>query len=231
MTVDGATGSLLPEFMRADAHAKTTGRRAELPKGPSFTLSSRSRVLPFFPALACLLIAGCAVGPNFKRPSAPDVSGYTAAPLATTAATANVAAGDAQRFDKGGDIPSDWWTLFHSKPLNDLIEESLVNNHDLKAAQAALKAAHENVLAQRGAYYPQITGNFSATRQSQSASLAPIQSVGIQIREVPPSTAQRQIERGGVGVTRGLGLHEIDLRLLVGLLRVQQRKRIDVAVL
>ena len=39
---------------------------------------------------------------------------------------------------KGGDIAGDWWTLFHSKPLNDLIEQSLKNNPDLKAAQAAL---------------------------------------------------------------------------------------------
>ncbi len=136
-------------------------------------IKQQSRRPRFAAGLACLLTAGCAVGPNFEKPAAPDVTDYRPTPLATTASTANTTAGEAQRFDRGSDIPGDWWTLFHSKPLNDLIEESLTNNHDLKAVQAALKAAHENVLAQKGAYYPQITGGFSATRQSQSASLAP----------------------------------------------------------
>ena len=132
----------------------------------------RSRVQPFMAAMALLLVAGCAVGPDFKKPAAPDVSDYTASPLATTAAT-NVAGGEAQSFAKGSDISADWWTLFHSKPLNDLIEQSLANNHDLKAAQAALSVAGENVLAQRGIYYPSVAGNVSATRQKQSGALAP----------------------------------------------------------
>jgi NodT family efflux transporter outer membrane factor (OMF) lipoprotein len=131
------------------------------------------RALPFVAALALVLNAGCAVGPNFKRPAAPDVSGYTTHPLSTTAATSNVSGGEAQRFAKGSDISADWWTLFHSKPLNELIEQSLTNNHDLKAAQAALSVARENVLAQRGVYYPSVTGSFSASRQRQSGQIAP----------------------------------------------------------
>ena len=31
-----------------------------------------------------LIIAGCAVGPDFKKPNAPKVSGYTAAPPTAT---------------------------------------------------------------------------------------------------------------------------------------------------
>ena len=135
--------------------------------------ASISRVRPLLVTLACLALAGCAAGPNFRRPAAPDVSDYTAHPAPTTDATPGVAGGDAQRFVKGADIPGDWWTLFHSQPLNDLIEQSLANNHDLKAAQAALLAARENVLAQRGAYYPTVTAGFAASRQQQSAALAP----------------------------------------------------------
>jgi NodT family efflux transporter outer membrane factor (OMF) lipoprotein len=124
-------------------------------------------------ALASLLHAGCAVGPNFKSPAAPDVKDYTVNPLQTTVATANVTGGEAQNFAQGGDLAADWWTLFHSQALNDLIEQSLANNHDLKAAHAALSVARENVLAQRGAYYPSVTGSFSATRQRQSGQIAP----------------------------------------------------------
>jgi NodT family efflux transporter outer membrane factor (OMF) lipoprotein len=120
-----------------------------------------------------LLVAGCAVGPDFKRPAAPQVTDLTADPVSTTVTTSSVQGGEAQRFAKGGDIAADWWTLFHSEPLNQLIEQSLTNSPDLKSAQAALSAAHENVLAQRGAYYPSVTGSFSASRQRQSGQIAP----------------------------------------------------------
>ena len=130
--------------------------------------------LLFIATLALLLVAGCAVGPDFKRPAAPDVSDYTASPLSTTVATTNIAGGEAQSFAEGSDITGDWWALFHSKQLNELIERSLTNNPDLKAAQAALSVARENVLAQRGAYFPSITGGFSASRQKQSEALAPV---------------------------------------------------------
>ena len=120
-----------------------------------------------------LLIAGCAVGPNFKKPAAPDVSDYTATPLPAAVTSTNVSGGEAQRFAKGGDISADWWTLFHSAPLNKLIDSSLTNNHDLKAAQAALSVARENVLAQKGVYYPSVSADFSGTRQRLSGQIAP----------------------------------------------------------
>jgi NodT family efflux transporter outer membrane factor (OMF) lipoprotein len=135
--------------------------------------ADRSRALPRFVALMILACAGCAVGPDFKRPAAPEVEGYSSHPLSATAAAAHVSGGEAQRFAKGQDISADWWTLYHSAPLNELIDHSLANNHDLKAAQAALSVARENVLAQRGVYYPSITASFSATRQRQSGQIAP----------------------------------------------------------
>jgi NodT family efflux transporter outer membrane factor (OMF) lipoprotein len=126
--------------------------------------------------LTLMLLAGCAVGPDFKKPAAPDVRDYTAQPLSTTVTSKNVSGGEAQRFNPGADISADWWTLFHSQPLSSLIEQALAANPDLKAAQAALLAVHENVLAQRGVYLPSISAGFSATRQSQPATLAPVPS-------------------------------------------------------
>jgi NodT family efflux transporter outer membrane factor (OMF) lipoprotein len=139
----------------------------------SFASPSPSRVPCLIASLASLLIAGCAVGPDFKKPAAPDVTGYTAHPLLTTVVSPNVTGGEAQRFNNGSDIPGDWWTLFHSSPLNELIEHSLTNNADLKAAQAALSVARENVLAQRGVYYPSVAASFSASRQKQAGTIAP----------------------------------------------------------
>jgi NodT family efflux transporter outer membrane factor (OMF) lipoprotein len=120
--------------------------------------------LPFAVASACFAFAGCAVGPDFQKPSAPDVNSFSPHPTATTQAAPNVAGGEAQRFDAARDVVGDWWTLFHSKQLDDLIEQALAKNHDLKSAQAALKVAHENVLAQRGSFYPSVSAGFSASR-------------------------------------------------------------------
>ncbi len=119
-------------------------------------------------------MAGCTVGPNFKKPAAPHVSGYTAMPLPATSHAPKIAGGEAQRFVAGLDIPGEWWTLFHSPPLNELVERSLTNNPDLQAAQAALRVASENVLAQRGVFFPGVTGGFSASRAKQSELLAPV---------------------------------------------------------
>jgi NodT family efflux transporter outer membrane factor (OMF) lipoprotein len=117
---------------------------------------------------------GCAVGPDFKPPAAPQVSGYTTDPLPATVTAAAVPGGEDQRFAQGRDIAADWWSLFHSARLNQLIEAALANNHDLKAAQAALSVARENVLAQKGLYYPSATASFDATRQRQSGQIAPV---------------------------------------------------------
>ncbi|HXW91190.1 MAG TPA: efflux transporter outer membrane subunit [Terriglobales bacterium] len=144
------------------------------------TLPHKVRLFDVTPGLIVLLTlliaSGCAVGPNFKRPAAPNVAGYTPSLPTTTSSSPNVAGGEAQSFAPGGDIPGDWWTLFHSQPLNDLIERSLKNNPDLKSAQAALLVARENTLAQRGAYYPSVSGSFSATRAKTSAEISPVPS-------------------------------------------------------
>jgi NodT family efflux transporter outer membrane factor (OMF) lipoprotein len=137
-------------------------------------MNCRKNILWLCCALAWLLVAGCAVGPDFKEPAAPAAGNFTTNLPSTTDAVTNVVGGEAQRFAEGSDIAGDWWTLFHSRALNELIELSLTNNPDLKAAQAALLVARENVLAQRGAYFPSVAAGFSASRQKQSEALAPV---------------------------------------------------------
>ncbi len=141
----------------------------------SLTVRSRSlRRRPLLAGLAVSLLAGCAAGPDFQAPAPPQVKAYTAHPLLTTASTPDLVGGAAQHLDEATDIPGDWWTLFHSEQLDALIQQSLKNNPDLKATQAALTVAHEDVLAQKGSYYPSAAVSFSASRQRQPASLAPV---------------------------------------------------------
>lgn len=138
------------------------------------TRKTRTSGYGAFGVTALLLMAtGCKVGPNYKPPTAPQVTGYTPAPLTTTTATPNVTGGEAQKFSSGQDIPGEWWTVFHSKPLDDLIERALKVNPDIKAAQASLLVARENVLAQRGAYFPNVSASFSADHSKTSAVVSP----------------------------------------------------------
>jgi NodT family efflux transporter outer membrane factor (OMF) lipoprotein len=112
-------------------------------------------------AATALLGSACAVGPDFERPAAPDVSGYTSAPLGQQTASADVKGGAAQHFVQALDIPGQWWTLFHSEALNTLIEEALKNNPTLPAAEAALRQAWENVYAAEGAFFPTAVVSYS----------------------------------------------------------------------
>jgi NodT family efflux transporter outer membrane factor (OMF) lipoprotein len=131
---------------------------------------------------ALLLCAGCAVGPNFQRPSAPETPSYTREPLPDQTVAADVAGGAAQRLVQGMDIPGQWWILFRSAPLNTLIEQSLKTNPSLEAAQAALRQAQESVYAQEGFFYPNVQASFAPSRQKNAtATIAPTLTSGAPI--------------------------------------------------
>jgi NodT family efflux transporter outer membrane factor (OMF) lipoprotein len=121
-------------------------------------------------ASCCAALAACAVGPNFRTPAPPVTPGYApAGSLANVTASAEVSGGQAQRFVDAQDIPGQWWTLFQSEPLNDLIQRGLAHNPTLKAAQASLRQANENTAAARGSFFPSVSGTLSTTRQKASA--------------------------------------------------------------
>ncbi len=120
-------------------------------------------------SLLSLTLAGCAVGPDYRHPAAPDVS-LTAKPLPAATAQAD---GMAQSFVPGRDIAGDWWHLFQSRQLDTLIQGALRNNPSLAAAQATLLEAEENVRAAQGGLLPSLSGAASVQRdQSSSAVLA-----------------------------------------------------------
>jgi NodT family efflux transporter outer membrane factor (OMF) lipoprotein len=119
--------------------------------------------------IVTVLLTGCAVGPDFVPPRAPDVSGYERGRSPTRTVSADVAGGEAQRLVSGRDIPGEWWHLFRSRPLKTLMADALNNNHDLQAAQAALRVARENAVAGAGAFFPSVDAGSSATRQKVPA--------------------------------------------------------------
>jgi NodT family efflux transporter outer membrane factor (OMF) lipoprotein len=124
-----------------------------------------------FAVASVALVSGCAVGPDFISPPAPPGADYEAQKLTTQNASAPVAGGAAQHLRRGRDIAGEWWDVFHSRALRSLIDQALVNNQDLQAAQSALRVARENALVQRGAFFPQVDSDFSATRQKVAADI------------------------------------------------------------
>jgi NodT family efflux transporter outer membrane factor (OMF) lipoprotein len=129
-------------------------------------LSAPERVLRKAAAISLFscLLAGCAAGPDFRRPIPPDAKRYTDTAIVPETASAPGLGGDAQRFIPGRDIPSQWWTLFQSKSLDSLIRRALADSPTLVASQAALRQARENRLAQLGLLFPAVDANFSANR-------------------------------------------------------------------
>jgi NodT family efflux transporter outer membrane factor (OMF) lipoprotein len=126
---------------------------------------------------AVVLLAGCAVGPDFLHPAAPEIARYTREPLLQTSST-DVRDGARQRFVEGRDIPAEWWRLFRSPALNALIERSLANNPNLQSAMATLRAAQQAVYAQEGKYFPLAQANFNPTHARTSAALSPVTASG-----------------------------------------------------
>jgi NodT family efflux transporter outer membrane factor (OMF) lipoprotein len=113
-------------------------------------------------------VAGCAVGPDFHRPPTPSDTSYTQRPLAPE--TASPPDGGSQRFSLGSDIPEQWWALFHSPTLDKVMREALARSPSLGAAQAALRAARENLNAERGGLlYPGVDAQLSGARERISA--------------------------------------------------------------
>jgi outer membrane protein TolC len=104
-------------------------------------------------------VSGCAVGPDFKPAPAPDVSGYVPGKLASPNPGSGGPRVAAQHFVTGENISARWWAAFKSQPLDALVKQSVDHNPNLQAAEAAIKIAQYNALAQRGLFFPQITGN------------------------------------------------------------------------
>jgi NodT family efflux transporter outer membrane factor (OMF) lipoprotein len=126
-----------------------------------------------------LFLAGCAVGPDFEPPAAPDVSGYTAQPLVQQTVAADVEGGEAERFVQDLDIPGQWWALFHSPALTKLVEDAIKRNPSLPAAEAGLRQAWEEVYAEQGAFFPTATVSFSPSRnKTATGAVSPASSSG-----------------------------------------------------
>ncbi len=122
-----------------------------------------------------IFVAGCTVGPNYKRPSAPStVKWDLAEPW--------------REGDPKDSIPKgQWWTVFHDEDLNTLEAQSLVANQTLKVSLARLEQARATAAIQVATVFPTLGTDPNVTRQRLSGNRA-TNGVPIQLKPVTQNT-------------------------------------------
>ena len=119
--------------------------------------------------LACLgFLAGCAVGPDYKRPEATTIpSAY--AGVANVGLT-NVAATNGWKVAQPqAQIPKgNWWQIFHDPELNELESQASAANQELKVAVARFAEARAQMDVTRAGLFPNISVSGSFVRQRTS---------------------------------------------------------------
>jgi NodT family efflux transporter outer membrane factor (OMF) lipoprotein len=127
-------------------------------------------------------VAGCAVGPDYKRP---DVSLPASWQGDTT-------------FHQGkpddGALKGDWWTMFHDEQLNTLEQQSLQQNQSLQLATTRLEQARAQLTIAQAAQLPQANLQTGAARNKTSAD-RPLAEYG-----VPNESVVQNNFQVGVGV-------------------------------
>src|SRR5262245_4284744 len=83
---------------------------------------------------------GCAVGPNYRRPSVTAPTHFRGA--------------SAQQQESLADLP--WWEIFKDETLKELVKSALVNNHDMAAAVARVEQAREVAAQAKSEYFPHL---------------------------------------------------------------------------
>jgi multidrug efflux system outer membrane protein len=125
-------------------------------------------------AMLSAALAGCAVGPDYKRPTAlqnaPMPKAFTTATEGTNQVVWKVA-------EPSANLPhGEWWRLFNDNELNGLETLALTNNENLIALSAQFEQARDLAAAARSEFYPQLwaggTPGGDLTRQRTSANAA-----------------------------------------------------------
>lgn len=115
------------------------------------------------------MLQSCALGPDFHSPPPPLTERYSDVPLPAQTAHTQAPGENAQAFLIGNPIPAQWWMLFHSEGLNQLICKGFERSPTLKAAQGALQQAQENLNVQVGnLLFPAVDLQSFAQRQQFS---------------------------------------------------------------
>jgi NodT family efflux transporter outer membrane factor (OMF) lipoprotein len=126
---------------------------------------TKANLLSFFTTLLAigllLAISGCAVGPNYHRPSAPAAPSFKEAPPE----------GWKQAQPNAGIRRGKWWEIYNDPTLNAMEEQVNISNQNVLHFLALYREARDTVRIARSSYFPTITAGASVTNSRTSATL------------------------------------------------------------
>ena len=155
-------GGVEPHMRTRTFSALNARERARISPVPSFfSLGVHSPRCYFFALMIALLLSGCMVGPNYKRPSAPMSPAFKE-PLPE---------GWKEAQPNDGAIRGKWWEIYNDPALNALEEQVSISNQSFLSAEAQFRAAREAVRIARAALFPTLTTGPSITSSKPSGNL------------------------------------------------------------
>jgi NodT family efflux transporter outer membrane factor (OMF) lipoprotein len=107
-------------------------------------------------SLLILFLTGCAVGPNYHRPSAPSAPAWKEQPPWRAAAP------------KDGLPKGQWWSIFSDTDLNQYESQAVAANQTLEVARNQLQQARASAQITESGLFPQLTAAISGQRSRSS---------------------------------------------------------------
>jgi NodT family efflux transporter outer membrane factor (OMF) lipoprotein len=99
-----------------------------------------------------MVISGCSVGPDYKRPDAPVPSSF------------KELKGWRQALPRDQEIRTKWWEAFGDSILNSLAEQVNVSNQSIALAESQYRQAQALVQLARANYFPTVSAGAAYTR-------------------------------------------------------------------
>ncbi len=134
----------------------------------------RSAVLgsPIAVCALVIFLAGCTVGPNYKRPNTDAPTAYRGLTAEEAASSSTQSLGEQK-----------WWEVFQDEELRKLIRTALQQNYDARIAAARVLAAQAQLGITRASQFPTVNAVGSGTNLHNPAT-GPIPSYGLTIGKV-----------------------------------------------
>lgn len=139
-----------------------------------------SRITPIALALA---LSGCAIGPDYLRPANLLPALFAdAKPAEAVTIAANPA------------VNPRWWTLFEDATLNDLVDQALANNADLRLAVARVEQAEAVAREAGSSFFPQIDGGAALSNSQASTKTSTFTSAQPRLRHARSAALSTSFE-------------------------------------
>ncbi|KAB8305303.1 efflux transporter outer membrane subunit [Erwinia endophytica] len=116
----------------------------------------KKKMTKFTPVLLALLLSGCAVGPDYHRPTVKVPSQY------------KEAQGWRQAQPQDGQDKGEWWAVYHDETLSGLLRQVAISNQNVAQYEAQYRQAKALVAASRSDLFPSATYTGSSTRSSST---------------------------------------------------------------